>query len=292
MSARETIALTSPAGDLEAQFVPSLAMVCTSLRHRGEELLHRRHGLDAYAERGSTLGVPLLHPWANRLDRAIESSLVPRDPNGTPIHGVLPSALPFAVEHREAGELRATFDTDAAPALLDVFPHPHRLEVHALLSDTALRLRTTLTAAGGEAVPVAFGYHPYLRLPGVPRPEWLVRIPVRRRLLLDERMLPTGASEPVEPIQGALGERTFDDGFAEVEPPAEFVLAGRGLRLSVAFEQGYPFAQVYAPGGQELIAYEPMTAPANALESGEGLGHARPGEPYAAAFSIRVEAGG
>ena len=34
-------------------------------------------------------------------------------------------------------------------------------------------------------VPVAFGYHPYLVLPGVPRAEWEVELPVDARLLLD-----------------------------------------------------------------------------------------------------------
>ena len=39
-----------------------------SLTHRGEELLGQRGGLPAYRERGATFGIPLLHPWANRLD--------------------------------------------------------------------------------------------------------------------------------------------------------------------------------------------------------------------------------
>jgi galactose mutarotase-like enzyme len=43
-------------------------MVCCSLRHRGDELLGQRRGLAAYAATGSTMGIPFLHPWANRLD--------------------------------------------------------------------------------------------------------------------------------------------------------------------------------------------------------------------------------
>ena len=57
--------LTAPG--MAANFAPSLGMVCCSLVHGGEELLELRGGLDAYAERGSTMGIPLLHPWANRL---------------------------------------------------------------------------------------------------------------------------------------------------------------------------------------------------------------------------------
>src|SRR5436305_7347934 len=95
----EPVVLRSP-GDLEATFVPGAGMVGTSLRHHGSELLGQREGLAHYAEGHSTMGIPLLHPWANRLQGdQIEiggaridlgdSALVPRDEDGLPIHGLL-----------------------------------------------------------------------------------------------------------------------------------------------------------------------------------------------------------
>jgi aldose 1-epimerase len=44
---------------------------------------------------------------------------------------------------------------------------------------------------------------------------------------------------------------------------------------------------VFAPPGQALIAFEPMTAPTNALVRGDAALLA-PGEQYRAAFSIAV----
>ena len=44
-------------------------MVCRSLRYDQVELLELRRGLETYAEAGKTMGIPLLYPWANRLDR-------------------------------------------------------------------------------------------------------------------------------------------------------------------------------------------------------------------------------
>ena len=73
-----------------------------------------------------------------------------------------------------------------------------------------LDVRTTLRASGDVPVPVAFGYHPYFQLPGVPRRSWQVEAPVRRRARLDERFLPTGESEPSRIESGALGDRVFD----------------------------------------------------------------------------------
>ena len=55
------------AGNLEAVFLPALGMLCASFTHGGEELLGRTDELDKYVQQGATLGIPLLHPWANRL---------------------------------------------------------------------------------------------------------------------------------------------------------------------------------------------------------------------------------
>src|SRR6266516_1933595 len=60
-------ACTLTAGDLEAVFLPSRGMIGASLRHRGAEILRRVDDLEAAAAKGSTAGIPLLHPWANRL---------------------------------------------------------------------------------------------------------------------------------------------------------------------------------------------------------------------------------
>src|SRR5258707_15622547 len=60
-------ARTLAAGDLEAVFLPGHGMLGASLRHRGVELLRRVQDLAAAAAKGSTAGIPLLHPWANRL---------------------------------------------------------------------------------------------------------------------------------------------------------------------------------------------------------------------------------
>ena len=56
----------------------------------------------------------------------------------------------------------------------------------------------------------------------------------------------------------------------------------------MTFNRGYPFAQLYAPPGEDLIAWEPMTAPTNALLSGDGLRLLAPGESLTASFAIAV----
>ena len=287
----EVVRLSSPAG-VSASYAPGAGMVGCSLTHDGDELLAQRKGLSAYAESGSTFGIPLLHPWANRLDTDVDSPLLRRDSNGLAIHGVLPSALDWSVAERRANEHVAYLEAATSftrDELLAVFPHPHELTMEVWLAHETLTVQTTIRATHDAPVPVAFGYHPYLRLPGTPRANWRVELPVRTQLLLDGRMLPTGAGEPAnEPLQ-RLGERGFDDAYTDLDHPATFVLEGGGRRSEVTFTGGYEFAQVYAPPHDELVCFEPMTAPANALKTQpEGLREVEPGAAFSAAFEIRV----
>jgi aldose 1-epimerase len=289
METATTAVRTLTAPGMAAQFAPALGMVCCSLVHDGEELLELRDGLEAYAERGSTMGIPLLHPWANRLAGPVAASpLLHTDANGVPIHGVLPLALPFAIEHETASSIDAVFAADDHPDVLEVFPYPHRLRVQASLTDDTLEIRTTLLALGRRPVPIAFGYHPYLRLPAASRAAAEIEVPAPTRLVLDERQIPTGERARAAIAPGPLAERIFDDGFADVADGMSFIVRGSGRTVAVTFLEGYSFAQVYAPTESRFICYEPMTAPTNALTSGDSLTRIRPGDAYSAAFRISV----
>lgn len=295
-------------GGVEAIFVPEAGMVCCSLRHRGKELLGQRGGLGKYVEAGSTMGIPFLHPWANRLGRScfqvdgrevdlgLEGLHVKRDGSGLPMHGLLTATRGWQVERHleregeeeDGGVLAASFDFGAYPRLLEAFPFPHRVEIEARLEGAELTIATTVRAGGEGSVPIAFGFHPYLQLPAVERSEWEIEAPVRERLELDGQMLPTGRREPVEIESGRMGSRTFDDAFLAPPKGEPFVLAGGGRRLELRMGEGYPFAQVYAPADLDAVAFEPMTAPANALVSGEDLRMLAAGESFTATFAITI----
>jgi aldose 1-epimerase len=301
----EAITLSAPDREIEAAFVPAAGMVGCSLTYRGSELLGQRGGLSRYVARRSTMGIPLLHPWANRIGTRrfevagrqvdVDAAEPPAatDPGGLPIHGLLSAAPGWEVIAREPGDdggrLAARFDFAAHEGLMRAFPFPHEVEVDVTLTGRALTIATAVEATGEVPVPISFGYHPYFQLPEVDRADWQVEIPVRERLLLDDRMLPTGEREQIEIEAGALGARTFDDAFKAPPGGERFAVAGGGTRIEVAFESGYPYAQVYAPAEDAVIALEPMTAPTNALVTGGSqLPLAGPGESYRASFSVTV----
>jgi galactose mutarotase-like enzyme len=268
-------------------------MIGASLEHRGDELLGQRNGLAAYETKGSTMGIPLLYPWANRLsgpqyDIAGKSVTIvpdsPRvrlDPNGLPIHGLLAANPHWEV----TGDLQARLDFGAHPALLEAFPFPHEIRMQVDLTSGGLRITTTVDASAGSPVPISFGFHPYLQLPNVAREEWHFELPVTEHMLLDDKGIPTGESETAAALDGPLQDRTFDDAYTGID--GEFVLEGGDRRIDVSFESGYDYAQVYAPERQALMCFEPMTAPTNALVDGEAP-VIEPGESFTASFRIQV----
>jgi aldose 1-epimerase len=244
-------AVTLSAGALEATFVPGLGMVGASLRHAGEELLDRRGGLRAYRDTGAVMGLPLLHPWANRLARdelLIDGNrvrlpgppLVRRDEHGLPIHGLLGAHPGWSVDEvgadGQAARLVAGFDFGSDAALTAAFPFPHELSIEATLTAASLRVATTVRATGAVAVPVAFGHHPYFRIPRGDRAEWRVRMPARRHLELDARGIPTGHGRPERAADFRLGDAGFDDGYDGIDDGAVFSVAAGEREIRVTFE--------------------------------------------------------
>jgi aldose 1-epimerase len=295
--------VTLAAGELEATFLPGLGLLGTSLRHRGEELLALPGGVDGYRDRHVT-GLPILAPWANRLPgwryraAGVEVDLqgldLATDPAGLPIHGTLTAhrgwPLGRLAAEADRAVLEAAFDYGAWPELLAAFPFPHRLTVTATLQGASLAVTTTLAATGERPVPVAFGWHPYLRLPGAPRAAWRLLLPHRTHLELDDRGLPTGQAveEPAE--ADPVGERTYDDLYALDDDPGgrRLGLEAAGRRLVVGYGDGYDHAQVFAPPGTEFVCLEPMTGPTAALAAGTTRLVA-PGGTFGARFTVAVE---
>ena len=225
-------------------------MVTASLTADGEELLGRRDGLEAYALRGKTMGIPLLHPWANRLSgwQYGEVELdehapgIRDDGEGHPIHGLLHGAAHFHVDASWANYVDAHLDFGAHPEWLRSFPFPHVLEVAIELTPEGLRHRSTLRNTGIVPCPIAFGWHPYFVTP-----------------------------EKLQPVDEPSDLRSYSVG-----------------RVTVELEVGYDVAHLFVPPKGDIVAFEPMTAPIDALRTGVGLRHVPPGQAFSAEFRVAV----
>jgi aldose 1-epimerase len=298
MAQLPSIVLKDPSSDLTATFVPSAGMVCTSLSDGGVELLGQRRGLQAYMRTGKTMGIPILYPWANRLSAngyGVDGGAVTLTPgvggvrsdeHGLVIHGVLAAYPGWLVKHAE-NRLTADLDYGGQPRLLTSFPFPHVVTLDISLAKRALSIETTVTPTTAASVPLCFGFHPYLTIPGVPRSQWQLETPALRHLPVDNWGIPTGVTENWPAMSGELGDKTFDDGFDEVPQGSMFALSGGDRRIEVVFDHGYPAVQIFAPRNDDVVGIEPMTAPTNALRKG-GYSTAVPGRPASAKFTIRI----
>ena len=291
---QRTAAVELIAADTRVMVVPELGMVLGAFVVDGFDHVARPGGITAL--RGNhTTAVPLLHPWANRLSRrrftaaGTEVSLrglpLHTDEHGLPIHGVLVGHPGWEITALGRGRVTAWFDFGAHPELLAAFPFPHSLTVTVRVTRRTVRVETTVHADQGVAVPVSFGWHPYWRVPGA-RVDWHLALPEVAHERLDRRGIPTGRARSEAAAVAPLADRAFDDLYALAETRT-FELRGDGPRLRVAFDDGYPFAQVYSPIGADFCCVEPMTAPTNALVTGD---HpvVRAGDHFTASFRADV----
>ncbi|WP_272474103.1 aldose 1-epimerase [Baekduia alba] len=271
-------------------------MVGVSLFGSGRELLGQMGGLDAYAARGATFGIPLLHPWANRLGGfayeaaghavalGAETPGLRIEEHGLPIHGLLSASKRWEVREVTDRTLVASLDFGADPALLAAFPYPHVLELRVEQSSSALTVTTTLTPTSDQPVPVSFGFHPYFTLPGVDRGHLILRTPAMSKLLLDDHDIPTGETVLVAPRHAPIGDEDLDTGYTDLGAEPAFTMAGGGHELTMRFLEGYTHLQLFTPPNRSVLAIEPMTAPTDALRSGTGLRTVT--EPFRATFAV------
>jgi aldose 1-epimerase len=284
---------------LEATFAPQVGMACCSLRHGGAELLGERLGLEAYAGGGIAMGMSLMHPWANRLSswtytacgatvRLPVSPLLHTDRWGLPVNGVRSSGDVWVLEDgratAESAWLEATLPFDS-PRQLDLFPFPHLLHLRAEMTGSSLCISAEVEAAGSVPVPVCFGYRVYLRREQPGRDT--IVLPARRRVVTDQRLLPTGATEPLEMSASTLGCDELDEVFV-LGADRRLTVASAARRLTVESLTGFPLAHVRTLACEPHVMVEALTAAPDAL-SRNLFPLATVGRPYQAALRVSAD---
>lgn len=306
-------------GRATLEVLPHLGMLATSLRVDDTEFLAMPRTVEQYTE-GRCTAMPLLHPWANRLETcsypapsasgqeaAGQKASGPRvtfdptdvhlDSNGLPIHGTM-QGLPFDIVAQSDSAITAMYEFGRAGNSVEVlksFPFPHRITIDMEIATVGVEHRCVITTrvdnTGTTRMPISFGWHPFFVLPSRPRSGWTLRTPECARHELNELMLPTGRTSLFPELDDLIGDRTYDDHFA-LGDDRTFVIRDDSHLLLVRFDAGYPHLQIYLPGTNGLVpgdfvCIEPMTAPSNALCEGTAPG-IDPGERYDATFSITV----
>lgn len=246
----------------------------------------------------------VLTPWPNRIrdgrwtQRGTTSQLAITEPKFmNASHGLL-RFVPYEID---AGESTATLRADVYPQT----GYPFHLEtaVTYALTSVGITVTHTLKNIGSEPAPVALGTHPYLTLGDTPASELTVTSSGSEYFVVDDRMLPTG-SAPVtsaNDLRGGaiLAGLTLDTAYRaltrDAEGRASHTLRDTSGRCVTLWQgEGFDYVQFYTarpyPGREVALACEPMTAPADAFNSGEGLRWLEPGESWTLEWGVTYTA--
>jgi aldose 1-epimerase len=268
--------------------LPTVGNIAFSMTIKGQEILHWPYAsIDDFKARPALSGIPLLAPWANRLDEQAFYA------NGTryafdmalgnvrgaiPIHGFLSTTGDWRlVEARADGAaawVTSVLDVSRRPSWMKQWPFAHTIEMVYRLHEGALEVRTTIANASAEPMPVAIGFHPYFRLTDSPHEEWTIAVAARTHWLLAPNKVPTGATEPAERVfadrrRAPLGGRDLDDVFGDLERDtdgrATMAVGGRRQRIEVVLGARYRSVVVWSPSTAAFVCIEPMVGVTDAI---------------------------
>jgi aldose 1-epimerase len=290
----DDIHLTTDCGT-RARIAPDSGFCCLSWRVGDAEHLHLPVPEAEFRSKPKTGGVPLLYPYANRLrsDPWPDHPEVKRD-NGLPCHGFLLRFEDWTDVRVEQQRATAVLDWARHDDLMALFPHAHRLEVTFEVAPGSLRATTVVEADGSDHVPISFGWHPYLALPGVAHDQLSLRLPPLEHVHLDDRGLPVRDGEGAlckdtpEDFSGSLEGREFDDLYQRPEFDSVFALEGPSSTINVRMDRNWGFIQLYSPTDGNFACIEPMTGPVAALSDGRDHPTIAPGERFEASFELSV----
>src|SRR6185437_14181780 len=252
MGSCELVQLFDSPADLRVGLVPEVGNMAYEIKVKGKDVLWFPFSSpgDLRAQ-PAMCGIPFLAPWANRLDGpeywangkkyGINAGLgnIRCDPQGKPIHGLLRYSGLWDVVSAgaDANSAWATSRLDfwKYPDLMAQFPFAHSMRMTYRLSRGELEVEAEIENLAAEPMPVAVGFHPYLRVDDAPRDEWTVHIAARDRLTLDERLIPTGERTPVQfedaqPLAGLDLDHVFAGLVRDPDGKARFHVQGRHQR--------------------------------------------------------------
>ncbi|MFG1931546.1 aldose 1-epimerase family protein [Mycobacterium sp. NPDC048908] len=278
--------------------------VAAAIRHLSIDGVQLTAGYDDDAPPPFGCGIVLV-PWPNRVrdgrwtlhGRTLQLDIT-EPARGNALHGLLQNA-PYQLVERSGCSitLRA-----------QVFPqngYPFRLDTcvrYALVTD-GIQVTHTIRNVGLHCAPVAVGAHPFLTLGDVPTDALTLTVSADRHIDVDDRLNPVGVTS-VEGTKWDLrggrpvADLDLDDCWSGVTMTGgksiHWLSAPDGRAVSLWADDQFGYLQVFitrefphAGGSITAVAVEPMTAPADAFNSGEGLRWLLPGERWSMSWGIR-----
>ena len=247
----------------------------------------------------------VLAPWPNRLDGGTyEFDGVPAQApineidRRNAIHGLV-RWMTWRLTGRAQNRVGLACELHPSPA----YPFSLGLEVEYRIGREGLTVTTDAENLGPTDLPFGLGFHPYLTVGTATIDQVRLRVPAHRRLVTDERGLPSGSAG----VAGTefdftsarpIGVTRLDTAFGDLsrDPDGRFRVdldqPDGGAAATLWGDERFRYVMVYSgdtlePGERRTgLAVEPMTCPPNALRSGTDLVVLRPGARWTGSWGI------
>jgi aldose 1-epimerase len=247
----------------------------------------------------------VLAPWPNRLDGGTyefdgvtAQAPINEIDRRNAIHGLV-RWMPWRLTGRAQNRVGLACQLHPSPA----YPFSLGLEVEYRIGREGLTVTTDAENIGPADLPFGLGFHPYLTVGTATIDQVRLRLPAHRRLVTDERGLPTGAAG----VAGTefdftsarpIGVTRLDTAFGDLsrDPDGRFRVdldqPDGGAAATLWGDERFRYVMVYSgdtlePGARRTgLAVEPMTCPPNALRSGTDLVVLRPGARWTGSWGI------
>jgi aldose 1-epimerase len=261
---------------------------------KGKDLVRASPTLADFQSRPGLNGMPILAPFANRLD---ETAFYANDRKYNfdlelgNVRGPIPSTgyvngskawqLVEAKTDSRSAWVTCRLDFYKIPLFMAQFPFAHTITMTYRVSEGTLEVHTRLDNLSTEPMPVVIGYHPIFELPDGNRNDWTVSLDAKTHWIEIPQRLPTGETQPIENFFGsdrtaiqlkkyALIDDVFTDLIRDANGRATMKLMYNGKELDVSL----------GPKFKTVLAWStPLSSGGGGRAGGGGGRGAGPGAP-------------
>ncbi|WP_197318764.1 aldose 1-epimerase family protein [Saccharomonospora sp. NB11] len=248
----------------------------------------------------------VLLPWPNRtkgarweFDGEVQELAVTEEARGNAIHGLVRDKEWELLEHGE-WFIRLAVEVGAEQG----WPVPLHTEITYDLAPRGITVTHQVRNEGDKPIGFGVGTHPYLRIGDVPTDELTLTLASSRvRPYVADEQLPFGDEIDVDGtdydlregrIVGGLDLDTAFGGLAAYDDGRyHHLLSHHEATVDLWADPDFGWVQVFTPsdypGRGRAIAIEPMTCPADALNSKTDLIELEPGASWGASWGILVD---
>lgn len=195
---------------------------------------------------------------------------------GHSLHGFL-DTIPMQIITSNNDDNSAVLELRGSFHGADYYPFPFEISTVFTLQHSEITVFVKIKNTGSSRMPIAFGWHPYLKINTTTIDDLKLQLPNSKLIELDERMMPTGKTTPFTTFEAltTISKYSFDNCFIIEEREdkrAAITLQSEANTLQVWQETtAFPYFQIYTPEHRQSIAIEPMTCNIDAFNNEEGL---------------------